>query len=124
MGRYMGWGLRYELLKVILKTNMRDSHLCGHYFWIQIILVLVFIFSRYWSKSIIRAPPFPHFPKIIKNKIKSDKNGLLNRKFWLEKARHGHLPMKITKSVNFIIKTRFLTTQRPNIKLRTTNLKI
>ena len=26
-------------------------------FWIQIILVLVIIFSRYWSKSIIRAPP-------------------------------------------------------------------
>ena len=29
--------------------------------WIQIILVLVFIFSRYWSKSIIRAPPAPTF---------------------------------------------------------------
>ena len=27
--------------------------------WIQITLVLVFIFSRYWSKSIIRAPPLP-----------------------------------------------------------------
>ena len=27
-------------------------------FWIQIILVLVFIFSRYWSKSIIRTPPW------------------------------------------------------------------
>ena len=26
-------------------------------FRIQITLVLVFIFSRYWSKSIIRAPP-------------------------------------------------------------------
>ena len=26
---------------------------------IQITLVLVFIFSRYWSKSIIRAPPLP-----------------------------------------------------------------
>ena len=25
--------------------------------WIQITLLLVFIFSRYWSKSIIRSPP-------------------------------------------------------------------
>ena len=29
---------------------------CETFCWIQIILVLVFIFSRYWSKSIIRAP--------------------------------------------------------------------
>ena len=29
----------------------------GDCFRIQITLVLVFIFSRYWSKSIIRVPP-------------------------------------------------------------------
>ena len=32
---------------------------CFPSFRIQITLVLVFIFSRYWSKSIIRAPPGP-----------------------------------------------------------------
>ena len=30
--------------------------------WIQIILVLVFILSRYWFKSIIRSPPPPVWP--------------------------------------------------------------
>ena len=33
--------------------------------WIQIILVLVFILSRYWFKSIIRSPPPRIFGPIL-----------------------------------------------------------
>ena len=33
--------------------------------WIQINSVLVFIFSRYWSKSIIRTPPSPLFASFL-----------------------------------------------------------
>ena len=41
-----------------MKTIKNQANTTQHYtlIWIQIILVLVIIFSRYWSKSIIRAP--------------------------------------------------------------------
>ena len=43
---------------------MKDKMECNDKYWIQIILVLVFILSRYWFKSIIRYPSpqvWPHF---------------------------------------------------------------
>ena len=47
----------------MIEFNLRNEN------WIQIILVLVFILSRYWFKSIIRIPRPPKnifFPSFLK----------------------------------------------------------
>ena len=58
------WTNLKEWIKLKLSWRQNWGNLLPR-FWIQIILVLVFILSRYWFKSIIRIPRPPKKQKIV-----------------------------------------------------------